>query len=403
MQPTQAPAQNGELGAISLAPRHNEQFAYIFTVADRIAPLVKSHNPDWADGGIIRPNMTLQYCGGYVRRCEITVLKQKMESEAKSNFHPMERKHVTASYTITEADPDNPGQVRNRLIGYNPDTETHDGLLRVPYYPGDDIAQLTQVKDGTVVMPISNARQRDQAQKWLHPDWPNTKIPKTIAQLQAHYEERRDAARELPVDSGREFFMKVSQAAIKSCTDYEASTLAFINDLMSVYKQAETKGWAWTFGPEADMAFTQLSIPRPDNLTRENQDRVTKLEEQIGRLVDVFATGFAGGRSPLPAAPEAPAPPAKGMTETGTIANEETTVEICNMLTSTGKPCANKGEEGGFCKQPSHNLIAFAKKVGPTHALVVHKLALADVDTLAEFAHEFPDVAGDAEGEDDES
>lgn len=269
-----APTANSDY-RVEIPTKDKTGARFVFTVADLIPALTKASNPDWKRGGVIRNNVTLSYRSGYIPRCEITQLRQTMESVQTAYAHPNERKHLTPVYNIIENGVQRQvGFKKNRLTG---EVEP-DGLLRTPIYPSDEIQVLAQQLDGVVEMPVDSTQEKEAAQAFLFPNWNEiqaglAQFPETIQKLKAYFEKRLKIA----VDADRAFYVKVAQAAIKSCDDYMAWSNARVNEQNAQYDIAKTKGWAWSYGAEADMLFVQLGIQRRDNLAQANSDQMNQL------------------------------------------------------------------------------------------------------------------------------
>lgn len=253
---------------------------FVFFAADLIDPLVKSNNPDWLPGGILRPNViTLRHRHGYIRKCEITEMRQAMISESAVNIAPPERRHMVTEYDVQTGD-------TIRHIGRRQDG-SHDGLLRTPWYPDFEVDRLTGVGDGIVRMPIATPDEAAEAQMFLFPYWQDildgkTEIPRKIAALREYFRTRLAQAK-------TDLQNKVALAAIKSCDDFTAwgqRTAAEANQLLAT---AKAKGWVWTYGPDAELAFEQLGLQRQDSLVQDQGNQLNALTEAMTRFVKVQA------------------------------------------------------------------------------------------------------------------
>lgn len=253
--------------------------AYVFTVADLIPADVKFKVPSYRKGGLIRSNfLTLKYRDGYIRKCEITQLRQQMESEQDNFINPSERKHLLKTYNIVEGDRvQTVGLKSTRNIHTGEMEIGHDHLLRTAFYPSDEIDRLTGQADGIVKMPSMSAAQAEEAQYFLFPDWDTNEPPVKVADIRNHLRQRLTDAQGLR----NAFLIEVCNQAILSCDQYEAAGRAEIANANAKLAEASTKGWAWTYGSDAEAYFEQLGIQRKDQAVQDNANKMDKLVEVL--------------------------------------------------------------------------------------------------------------------------
>lgn len=280
---------------VTVPTRSTPESKYVFFAGDLIAPAVKATNPHWAFGGVLRPNsLTLAYRTGYVRRCEITPLRQNMVSENKVNVPPAARPHMISGYTV---------QVGTEIKQYGVDSNGQpDGLLRTAFYPADEISTLTGQVDGLIEMPVKNAAELERAQLFLFPNWEAISIgieslPEKLGELRAYFQGRLKEAQQ----SGDAFLIAVTNAALQSCFNFQTWGQTQINSANSLYDTAKAKGWAIGYGGTAEMLFTQLGMPRRDNAEQETSSK-------FERLIEVLAASQGAGVAAIPAPASTAAP-----------------------------------------------------------------------------------------------
>jgi hypothetical protein len=357
--PAAAAPPNFEPGTVSVPQKDTTGSYSVFTVADLIANVVKANNPMWKAGGLLRPGAhTLKYCGGYIRRFEITPLRQHMESDHVTKISPSERKHMVGAYSETTGRVNADGSAETVIRGQTK-TGAPDGLLRQAVYPADEIQNLTGQVDGLVTMPVRGPQERHLAQTFLFPNWPEMlkgllPMPETETQLRAYFLKRLTAAGD---DSLR---IAIAEAALKSVDDYKTWCEREASTATAQYEEAKVKGWPWHLGEDAGKAFTFLSIPRPDNLARSQASQIDKLTDTMeleNRKLEMEIAAMQGGQAPVPSPPsEIPMQQAATdpvMEEAGPPDNTDTFIR-CAASTKSGNPCGNAAEEDGFCKLPAH-------------------------------------------------
>jgi hypothetical protein len=244
---------------------------------DTIPDDVKASNPLWESGGTIRSGIrTLGYRGGYLRRCEITQMREAMWSENAANILPTERSKLTSTYVETVG-------AHQRVIGVTKNGN-HDGLLRSRVYPSNEIATLTGKIDGIVQMPITTVEQAVEAQYFSSPTGKRL-LPAQLkslekrAQLLAHFMERKQKAIS-------PFQRAVAEAAIKSVTDFKVWGTAAVKKANATLNLAKTKGWDWSYGTDAEMAFEQLELQRSDTMVQEQASKIDRLADAMTTFVE---------------------------------------------------------------------------------------------------------------------
>lgn len=265
--------------------------AYIFYPANLLPQRVRFDVPDWKHGGIVREGaLTLKYRNGYIRQCEITQMRQQMESVAANFVHPAERRHMTKTYNIVE-------EGSKKAIGLD------DNLYRMAFYPQDEIEVLTSQGDGIVKMPVSTSFERDYAQQFLFPNWdePDFVLPTRISDIKAHLQGRLKEAK------GETVLINVCNAAIMACDLFDQWGRRIINEQNAIYEEARAKGWAWSYGADAELCFEQLNIQRKDNLVQEQANRLDQLTEALTRQAEAIASNMGRQALPTPAPAAAPA------------------------------------------------------------------------------------------------
>lgn len=367
---------------------------HIFSVAQLLTNRDRQ-NEGWSRGGqIIDGALTLGHQNGYLAPCEITELQQAMPSEGATNFHPAERKHMTKGYNKVSRDAKT-GVVTKQTVGFDKEGK-HDGLLRTPFYPSDEVQTITAKNDGTIEMPVANAQERQMAQLFLFPNWERIKqgldqLPGTIAELQAHFQKRLVEAQA----TGDMFFVNVAEAAIRSCLNYRGYGETHIGDQKAIYDQAKVQGWAWSFGTRARLLSAQLGIQLGDDLVQQNADKMdrlveaqTRTAEQQGELIalqlrrEKIAAGLDPD-APLPVVgelggipvPQPAVAEADSELEVIEVEDEPELVNdpelvsdepvgapaefvACGAMTGKNEPCRMPAEEDGYCKIASHKAQA---------------------------------------------
>lgn len=339
---------------------------YVFTVADLLNSTVKDRNPDWAVGGVvIGESNCLKYRNGYVRRCEITELRQFMDSETEGNIDPTQRKHHPRRYELTQPNPIT-GRAEKLVIG-NDDT-----LLRMPFYAGQEIERLTSQNDGLVEMPVKNNEEMRRAQLFLFENWSEIAkgerpLPIETAKLRAYFLKRLAVAREQDSD----LFSKVAQAAVRSCDSFRGWCERTANSATVDYERSKAKGWGAPVGGDAVAAFEQSGLPRPDRIANDQSEkfeRMTELMQQQAanqsKLIDL-QIAQAQGKTPEP--PELPAelpsePVVEKVVEPIVDPGLKPEIITCLATTKSGSPCKNAAEDDGFCSREDHNADAEAAK-----------------------------------------
>jgi hypothetical protein len=273
---------------------------FIFFAGDAISDDVKATNPGWEAGGNLYPGvLTLGYRLGYVRKCEITGLRQAMVPENPQMVHPDKREFKVGQYLIHEGDTIRPS-------GAN-------GMLHTPVYPVDEIDRLTGQVDGLVRMPCDNAQEATAAQYFLFPNWNDfvrgqddagetVTLPKKLSQLKAYFELRQKAAQST-------FQTAVAMAAIKSCdelTNWCANRAKWAND---TYESMKTKGHTWSYGGEAEKAFEMSNLQRRDTLVQDQSNKVDSVIDATTRLAQVVERISSRENAEAPPAPAAAVAP----------------------------------------------------------------------------------------------
>lgn len=327
---------------------------FIFFPADTIPDDVKASNPLWESGGTIRSGIrTLGYRGGYLRRCEITQMREAMWSENAANILPTERSKLTSTYVETVG-------AHQRVIGVTK-KGNHDGLLRSRVYPSNEIATLTGKIDGIVQMPITTVEQAVEAQYFLFPNWEKivtgaTEIPRKTSQLLAHFMERKQKAIS-------PFQRAVAEAAIKSVTDFKVWGTAAVKKANATLNLAKTKGWDWSYGTDAEMAFEQLELQRSDTMVQEQASKIDRLADAMTTFVE------ASVKQPQAVLQQTPDPDyaeflewKKARAAALETAIEELATQQCKATaTTTGEQCKGIALENGYCRNASHQAQAVEK------------------------------------------
>lgn len=250
---------------------------FVFFAADQIPGYIKANNSMWRPGGLLRPNaLTLQYRLGYVRKCEITAMRTHMMSEQATNVHPNQRPLMTPVFDIND-------NGASRTVGKRKDG-SHDGLLRMPFYPSTEAERLTGQGDGLVRMPVTNFSEALEAQLFLFPNWAaimngrGDELPVKIADIRQYFMTRRDDARS-------EMQMAVVEAAIQSCDDYRTWGQAETTRANATLREMTAKGNAWSYGLDAELAFSQLGLQREDRLVQDQGSQLSTLTDAVTKLV----------------------------------------------------------------------------------------------------------------------
>jgi hypothetical protein len=250
--------------------------AYLFYPLNMIAPAIKASVPTWRAGGCLRPELaTLRHVNGYIRQCEITECRQHMVAQAARNVYPTERRHMVRGYNITEN-----GITRTVQGGAGGE----NALLFTPWYPDQELGPVLAQNDGLVRIPVSSAAEAREAQLFLFPNW--DRIVQELDQLPAKLQDLREhlIARRAAVPAGSILY-QVADACVRACDQAEAYGRTHVTRENAMYAEAQVKGWAWTYGVEAELYMEQLGLQRRDNLQQEQTNK-------IDRLADVLAQAF---------------------------------------------------------------------------------------------------------------
>lgn len=256
---------------IVTASTEHRPTAYIFYAGNMIPHSVTARVPQWATGGIVLSEVaTLRHVNGYVRKCEITEMRQYMDAVARANIHPEARDRYISNFVL-RAD----GQTIN--VG----TRGYDShLLFSPVYPSQELPRLVGKGIGVVEMPVSSPEEARSAQLFLFPDWDEylagtKQLPVKIRELKNYFISKRKEAASKPLFSG------VLEAAILSCEQFEVTGREEIARQTEEYVAAEKKGVGWSYGLDAELYFEQLDIQRRDALVQQQSDKIDRLEEVL--------------------------------------------------------------------------------------------------------------------------
>lgn len=326
---------------------------YVFTVANLLSQTQKAKLPEWKYGGIVKDVMTLKYCSGYVRQCAITELRQHMESDNQGFVEPGQRRHMASAYVITEPNPTT-GELGQRTVGKDA-AGNADGLLRTAFYPSQEIDVLTGQVDGMVKMPCKSSAEKALAQDFLFPNWAaiergEESLPEKTSQLRVHFTKRLAEAQKLMQTSpAAQFFVEACLAAIKSCDDFTAWATEHLAAQTARWREAQTKGWAWSFGSHAECCFEQLGVPRPDLLDQERGDKLDAMAEAMrmqaenqSKMLDLEILRAQNGN---------------GATSQS-LKPEVDVVPKCKAITASNEPCKRDDKGNGYCGLPAHQALA---------------------------------------------
>lgn len=260
---------------------NKEGSRFVFFAGNTISPQTISRNNAVRRGGTFRHIQTLSHVGGYIPRCEITELRQYMHSEPISCVAPGERKHWIPSYQIPKGINEVTGLPEMQVIGVTP-TGEHDGLLRQPVYPVDDVAYVAYQSDGVVEMPCRNVRERNEAQNFLFPQGQPAQFP-TMEKLKQYFEERKNEA------NGNEFFELVADAAIKSCEDFISTAETTMRDTKELHTSYRTKGQPWAIPHDAQAVYATMGAATPDEIAKANDSKFDKMADAMTKVAEVTA------------------------------------------------------------------------------------------------------------------
>jgi len=349
---------------------------FVFFVGNRISKELKSREPFLNQGGILRTNfLTLEPHRGFIRRCEVTQLRPQMQSEAATNVKPSQREHFIKTYSILE-------NGREIVCGTRKGEEggrVWDGLYRKQFFPVDEIDRLCAPKNdqptGIVRLPCQNVQEAAQAQVFLFPNWMDILSGQAVI-LEKTYDLKKYFA-ERYKQANNDFERDVASAAIKSCDDFLIWCNWKANDANAKLSQAQAKGWAWTAGPEAEIAFEQTGISRRDNVQQQQAQQMDKMTEALNILAQTAVRQNEGGFQ----APQPPPPPVQNAPDIDptewerylrfkqmeeqqakmkvdaespfkpeTILDAELETENrCKGFTKAGTPCKGSPSPNGYC------------------------------------------------------
>lgn len=245
--------------------------AYVFFPLNMIAPAVRAAVPDWKAGGTLRPELaTLRHRNGYIRQCEIAECRQHMVAQAVRNVIPGERRHMPTAYNLTEN-----GATR-RIDSGNP----AEPFLFTAWYPDQELDAAMGRNDGLVRLPIENAAEMVEAQYFLFPDWDDyvsgrKELPSRLTQIRDMLIERQRS-----VSAGSRMYA-IATEALRACDLADAFGRAHVARENAIYAEAQAKGWAWSYGVEAELYMEQLGLQRRDNLAQEQANKIDKLADVL--------------------------------------------------------------------------------------------------------------------------
>lgn len=269
--------------------------AYVFYAMNLLDPMVRASVPALSDGGVVRANaQTLKYREGYLRQGEITQMRVAMDAQFRALVHPNAQPHMINAYKLT-VDGETVS-IGNR--GYD------DHLVFQKFYPQDEVDRIAGQNDGVVRMPDMSPQDALRCQRFLDEGIAQVDRSKA-ARVREHYSQRLTAARAM----GDGLLADVCQKAILSVDQFEAAGRRAIAEANATLREAETKGWAWTYGSEAEIYFEALGIQRKDNQVQAQADRQDRLEAALMNL----AASLTQRVAPLPAAVQEEAPKAPSL------------------------------------------------------------------------------------------
>lgn len=362
---------------------------FVFYPADHIPGDLKAHNPDWRFGGRIKSNsMTLSYRNGFVRKCEITLLRTHMQSLSMGLVLPSDRKHVIKAYNSIEN-----GQVTQ--IGINKQGE-YDGLARLPVYPIDEVDVLTGQVDGMIQISCRDSQQAYEAQFFLFPNWDDivngeAQLPFLVSDIRKHFELRRRVA----VDLKNEFYKSIADTAILACDNYLTWASGVCKKANAEYARMSAKGHAWSIGADAEMAFQQVPIQRQDMVQQNQASQIDKIGDAMSLVAEAISR-TPNQQQPQPFTPMDPEAyqeflafqqfkreqeraksgadnaPIKPETildaevEDIPVSDTVSPTEYVQCKAMVGKPdnqtqCKREATENGYCNHPAHQAKAEAE------------------------------------------
>jgi len=254
---------------------------FILYVGDVISPDAKQRDPRFTPGGIVKPCATLTHVHGFIPRCIITELREHHQTLASVNVHPRDRQHWLATYQVPDGLDPLTGAVRYKTIGLRSDG-THDGMLRRPCYPVDDIANLTGKGDGIVEVPVRNQKERAAAQLFLFPESTSGNFlpPPTLAELKKHFETRRAFVT-------NDFERTVLAAAFQAVQAFEAYARMETDAARNNYAKAKTAGKPTAIGTKTRMLFAALNLAAPDATAQMQESNLSDLTEAVKALANL--------------------------------------------------------------------------------------------------------------------
>jgi hypothetical protein len=189
-------------------------------------------------------------------------------------------------------------------------------------------------------------------------------LPERMSDLKAHFNNRLQ-------DATSDWQVAVVKAAIKSCDDFLSWCQRKAQRANADLATAQAKGWPWTPGPEADIAFFQTGIARRDSVQQSQANQLDKVADVLSVLAQSAINQQRGGVTPAPegispedyaqylkfkqfqaeqerARQEAnSAPPQTEVILEGELSPVET--PKCAGATKSGNPCTGKATENGYC------------------------------------------------------
>lgn len=336
----------------SVPKREKSGERFVFYAGDIITRSSKTKNPAWRQGGIVLNFATLKHNGGYIPRCKITPLQDHFNGEPSGFIDENKKDAYVKTYTVVEN-----GEAREvGRVEVAPGDFRHDGLLRKPIYPADEIGRITGANNGVVEMPVSNRSEMRAINTFLMTGL--SSFPKAIIELWNHFEARRAAATS-------DLEERCATAAIMSCEQYSITQGEVLQAQIKNFNSAKTKGQPYTFGERAELLFEQFQEQRPDRVQQAQAGQMDRLTDTVSKFVEVSIANQSAAPQNAEAdrirqleEENARLKAAMASATVEPLHNQQIVTARCRATTGSGAPCAKEATANGYCAHPAHQKLA---------------------------------------------
>lgn len=281
---------------------------------------------------------------GIVPTCEITRLRKVAyrsvhKSQIKEDQWPM----WTPAYTLRNQW--DPAQQRFVDITVGVDGASKD-LLFKELRVSQELGRIAGKADGVIALDercgITRGEDIKEAQLHYFPNWLEIKVgtkvlPVTLAELQAHLNDRRAAAQSASLRA-------IGDAYLRSCTEFEMWGKAYIAFQTGIIETTKDHPGSFVYDEISERLFTMLKVTRKDALVEsfaQNQaaqaETDTTLKQSMAKLaqgIEQLSVFIASGGK-LPVSPEADAPTPATLAEAAADLERAIEDDIAEVATTT--------------------------------------------------------------------